>query len=230
MRNWKILTVILLAGFAGNVMAGDWVNLFDGKTLSGWSVHSGTAKYETKDGTIIGTTVIGSPNTFLCTDKEYDDFIMEFEVLVDEGLNSGVQVRSQAAQSEMIFWSVRTRDEKPSKKVLEKDCVYGYQVEIPDNAQGRAGHVYDEARRRIFLGPEPDPSQKPAFKMNQWNTYRIQCQGDLIQTWVNGVACADFRDSMDARGFIGLQVHGVGKKNYKPLQVRWRNIRLQELD
>ena len=62
----------------------EWVSLFDGETLNGWSVHSGFAKYHVEDEAIVGTTVKGSPNTFLCTDREYGDFLLEFEVLLDQ--------------------------------------------------------------------------------------------------------------------------------------------------
>ena len=70
------------------------VSLFDGKTLDGWTQLNGTATYEVKNGTIVGTTKDGSPNSFLCSDKMYGDFILQFEVKCDTGLNSGVQIRS----------------------------------------------------------------------------------------------------------------------------------------
>jgi hypothetical protein len=73
------------------------------------------------------------------------------------------------------------------------------------------------------------PEAKRAFKEGEWNHYRILAQGDRIRSWVNGVPCADFRDNMDATGFIGLQVHGI-RKGTGPYQVRWRNIRIRELE
>ena len=83
----------LLVG--GNSFAGDWVALFDGKSLEGWTQRNGTATYRVEDGAIVGKTNEGSPNSFLCTDKPYGDFELEFEVKVDNRLNSGVQIRSQ---------------------------------------------------------------------------------------------------------------------------------------
>ena len=70
-----------------------WTPLFDGKTLDGWKVNGGTAEYKVEDGAIVGTTVEGSPNTFLCK-GDYKDFVLELEVQCDPRLNSGVQVRS----------------------------------------------------------------------------------------------------------------------------------------
>jgi len=135
---------------AGSAVAGDWVDLFDGKTLNGWSVHSGFAKYEVEDGTIVGTAVKGSPNSFLCTDKQYGDFVLEFEVKCDPKLNSGVQFRSLIAEKEMVFWFLNAKGE-PRKRTIPPDRVYGYQVEIADAERGTSGGVYDEARRGFFL-------------------------------------------------------------------------------
>jgi len=219
-----VLTLLLIATCAG---AGQWVDLFDGETLDGWTVHSGFAKYEVRDGTILGTAVKGSPNSFLCTDKEYGDFILEFEVKCDPKLNSGVQIRSQIAQKEMFF-VFRGREGEPATRRVPPDRVYGYQVEIA-GSPGSSGGIYDEARRAFFIAPVEDERARNALRNNQWNKYRIECKGSSIKTWINGIACADLKDSMDAKGTIGLQVHGVGK-DFKPYQVRWRNIRIRELD
>ncbi|MBM3748184.1 MAG: DUF1080 domain-containing protein, partial [Acidobacteria bacterium] len=207
---------------------GKWVKLFDGKTLQGWEVHSGTATYRVEKGAIVGTAVLGSPNTFLCSTKEYGDFILEFEVLVDNELNSGVQIRSQIAPQEMVF-DLEDQGKKIQRKI-PADRVYGYQVEIAALPSTNSGNVYDEARRARFLDDvSGKPEAQKAFKNGEWNKYRIECRGDSIKTWVNGVAVADFKDSMTTRGIIGLQVHSIPKDKFKPYEVRWRNLRLQEL-
>jgi len=222
--------------FARERQKDEWVSLFDGKTLNGWSVHSGFAKYNVEDGAIVGTTVKGSPNTFLCTDREYGDFILEFEVHLDPRLNSGVQIRSKIAEKEKVF-VFGGRDGTPRRRKVPPDRVYGYQVEIATEKRGSAGSIYDEARRAFMLasttsstGPLPgDPAASRAFKDGQWNKFRIECKGDRIRTWINDVPCVDLRDGMTSRGIIGLQVHGVGK-DATAYQVRWRNIRIQAED
>ena len=226
----KMLFGILMLSLTGtSACAGEWVDLFNGKNLNGWTVHSGFAKYEVADGAIVGTAVEGSPNSFLCTDKEYGDFILEFEVKCDPKLNSGVQIRSQIAEKEMFF-VFTGRDGKPRTRKIPVDRVYGYQVEIASAQAGSSGGIYDEARRGFFLaGAGDDPAAAGAMKDNEWNKYRIECRGSSIKAWVNGIACADLTDSMDAKGTIGLQVHGVGR-DFAPYQVRWRNIRIRELD
>jgi hypothetical protein len=185
-----------------------WASLFNGKNLEGWQQINGLAKYEVKDRTILGTSAPDSPNSFLCTKKNYSDFELEFEVKVDKELNSGVQIRSE------------------SRPDYQNSRVHGYQVEIA--VGGFSGGIYDEARRGKFLNVEqPSAEVRALLKENQWNKYRIVCRGDRLQTWVNGVPVTDLRDSMTRSGFIGLQVHGVGKR-VEPLQVQWRKIRLRE--
>jgi len=206
----KCCLVTALASCLTTLASGqEWVSLFNGKDLNGWEQINGLAKYEVKDGAIVGTSVPDSPNSFLCTKKPYGDFELEFEVKVDKELNSGVQIRSE------------------SKPDYQNGRVHGYQVEIA--VGGFSGGVYDEARRGKFLNAdEPTPEIRALLKENAWNKYRIVCQGDRIQTWVNGVKVTDLRDPMTRSGFIGLQVHGVGKRT-DPLQVQWRDLRVREL-
>jgi hypothetical protein len=207
-----------------------WISLFVGETLNGWSVHTGNAKYRVEDGTIVGTTVKGRDNTFLCTDREFGDFILEFEVLLaDAKLNSGVQFRSVIPQEEVVFW-FRKRDGTAGPRKFPADRVYGYQVEIASETRGSSGGVYDEGRRSFMLSrPEAGSEASKAFKDNQWNKFRVECKGNSIRTIVNGIVCADFEDSLTDSGIIGLQVHGVGDDD-TPYEVRWKNIRIMPLN
>jgi hypothetical protein len=223
-----ILSTFLATGIIPtSCQDGQWIDLFDGETLNGWSVHSGFARYRVEDGTIVGTAVQGSPNTFLCTDREYGDFILEFEVLDDPRLNSGVQFRSQIAPHELTF-VLRNEKGAYSSHTIPADRVYGYQVEIAAN--GGAGGVYDEARRAMMpWWPAQGSPESKVFRENEWNSYRVECRGDSIKTIVNGTVICDFRDGLTLKGIIGLQVHDVGN-DPTPYEVRWRNIRLMPLD
>src|SRR5262249_19686997 len=98
--------------------------LFDGKTLDGWIVREGKAIYRVEDGMIVGQTVEGSANTFLCTRKEYGEFELVFDVKCDKALNSGVQIRSHIYEKETVVPG------DPKKRVRKAGDVYGYQVEI----------------------------------------------------------------------------------------------------
>ena len=221
-------TILLLSLHNNSAAQDNWISLFDGETLEGWTVHSGHAPYRVEDGAIVGQAIKNSPNTFLCTDREFSDFILEFEVLLeDDELNSGVQFRSQIAPQELVFW-FRNDQGKYQPITIPADRVYGYQVEISSGAG--SGGVYDEARRAMMpFWPEEGSTESKAFKIKEWNAYRIECKGDSIRTIVNGVIVTDFRDALSGRGIIGLQVHDVGN-NPTPYQVRWRNIRLLPLD
>jgi hypothetical protein len=204
---------------------GGWKNLFDGKTLDGWEVRGGFAKYRAENGEIVGTSVEGSPNTFLCTKKQYGDFFLEFEVKCDPRLNSGVQIRSHVYKKDTTLEMWRRGQKR--KVVRKAGHVYGYQVEISNERTGSSGGIYDEARKGMWLyDVKGDAKASKAFKNNQWNKYRVACIGDSIKTWVNGVPCSDLRDPIDQVGFIGLQVHSV--RSDKPLEVRWKNIRIKE--
>lgn len=185
-----------------------WIQLFDGKTLDGWTQRNGTATYEVVDGTIVGTTSKGSPNSFLCSNDFYGDFELEFDVkLFDDQLNSGVQIRSH------------------SSTAYKKGRVHGYQVEVSTN--GHAGFIYDEARRGWLSKDRDNPLKRSAFKSGEWNSYRVICLGSTVRTWVNGVQIANVVDDWTPAGFIGLQVHSVGGD--PKWRVAWRNLRVRHL-
>ena len=201
----------------------DWVSLFDGNTLDGWTQKGGQAKYRVQAGQIVGSTVPNTPNSFLCTTRTFTNFVLELDFKVDDGLNSGVQIRSHC-------FNEPTRLDFNGKEIkIPAGRVHGYQVEIDPSERAWTGGLYDEGRRGLFLSDlkNNEPARK-AFKHNAWNHFRIECQGDSIKTWLNGVPAADCKDGLTASGFIGLQVHGVGKRT-EPLEVRFRDIRLRPL-
>jgi hypothetical protein len=206
-----------------------WISLFDGSSLDGWTQHSGSAKYWVEDGAIVGQAVPNSPNSFLCTQREFSDFILEFEVYLDDPeLNSGVQFRSLIAEQDRLLWFRNQQGEYQPQRI-PADRVYGYQVEIASEEVGASGGVYDEARRAMMpWWPEKGSEESKAFKNDQWNAYQVMCKGDTVRTTVNGIVVSAFRDALSLKGIIGLQVHGVGD-DPTPYKVRWRNIRIQEL-
>jgi hypothetical protein len=222
MKRVLLLTMILAGAAAAEPR---FVPLFDGKSLQGWEVCNGKASYKVEGGAIVGTTVEGSPNSFLCTTREYGDFELEFEVKVDPALNSGVQIRSHQYPKDTTvnFWE----GGKKTQHVEKAGRFYGYQVEISTTAEGTSGGVYDEARRGWIDNIASNPEAGKAFKDNEWNRYRIVAVGDSIRTWVNGVPCANLVDPLDLSGYIGLQVHAF--KGDKPAQVRWRDIKIKDL-
>lgn len=203
--------------------------LFDGKTLDGWVQKGGTAKYEVVDGTIVGTSVPKTPNSFLCTDRNYGDFELEVDFKVDPLLNSGIQIRSNVHDDDRTI-VYKGDDGKELKKKIPAGRVHGYQVEIDPSDRAWSGGIYDEARRGWLNNLADNKAAQKAFKQNEWNHYRIVCKGDSIKTWINGVPAADLKDGLNSEGFIALQVHGVGNHPEKVgKQVSWKNIKIKEL-
>jgi hypothetical protein len=212
--------------FCLSAAGGEWIDLFNGKDLEGWEQKGGAAKYTVEDGMIVGTSVPNTENSFLCTKTHYGDFVLEFDFLGHPELNSGVQIRSESLPE------------------YKNGRVHGYQVELEQETRDRywSGGIYDEARRNwlVPMGTakgEPETAEQKAFaeqgkrlwKMGEWNHIKVEAKGDSIQIWLNGELRTDFKDNMTLKGFIALQVHGVGDKT-EPMTVKWKNIRLMELD
>lgn len=213
--NYKIVVLAFFGIFlslessAQSGLKDNWEPLFNGKDLSGWKQLNGKAKYEVSNHEIVGTTVPNEHNSFLVTSKEYGDFILELELKVDPSMNSGIQIRS-----------LSTAD-------YQNGRVHGYQVEVDPSGRKWSGGIYDEGRRGWLYPLEVNSVAKEAFKNGQWNKYRIECIGNTIRTWVNGVPTANLVDAMTPSGFIALQVHEIYKPQDVGKKIHWRNIRIQ---
>ena len=204
-----------------------WTVFFNNDTKEGWEQLNGQATYEIKDGVVIGTTKTGEPNSFLATERDYSDFILEYEVKVDTALNSGVQIRSNQYEADTTITITNSEGEQVEREV-NKDRVFGYQVEIDPSPRSYSGGIYEEARRGWLNDLSDNEEARNAFKRDDWNKFRVEAIGDTLRTYVNGVLATDITDSETASGFIALQVHGISEDE-GPYQVMWRNIRLKEM-
>ncbi|EON79482.1 putative secreted glycosyl hydrolase [Lunatimonas lonarensis] len=209
-----LLTIASLSGCGSGSSdtADGWRDLFDGKTLNGWNRLDGEAEFSVENGEIVGTAIANTPNTFLVTEEKFEDFILELEIKVEhESSNSGVMVRGQHDPN--------ARD--------GQGRVFGYQVETDPQERAWSGGIYDEARRNWLYPLSLNPPARSAFKLGEFNKYRIEFIGNELKTWVNGQEAAYLVDEMDRSGFIGLQVHSIrdaanaGRKTY------FRNIRIK---
>jgi len=210
----QTVVFVLLLCFCTHLMAqkNSWHSLFDGKTLEGWKQVAGTAKYTVEDGAIVGTTVPGSPNTFLITEKTYGDFILELEVKIeDSSSNSGIQFRSHY-------------DADGNKG---KGKVYGYQYELDPSARSWTAGIYDEGRRDWLYPLSLNPSAQDRLEVGVYNRIRVQCMGETIKTWINDKPAACLIDRADVSGFIALQVHSIGKASMAGKRIWWKNIRIR---
>lgn len=232
----SLLCITLALTFAlspATAAPGEWTPLFNGSDLTGWNQKGGKAEFTVENGEIVGRAVAKTPNSFLCTDREYADFILEFEFKVDPRLNSGVQFRSTYSESPSTYeWQDKTIN-VPAKRM------HGYQSEIDNdpkkNRMWTAG-VFDEARRGWLypgaLGGDPksfsEAGQK-LTKISDWNKVRVVAVGNHISTFLNNEPRAAITDDLTKSGLIGLQVHSIGNNELVGAEVRWRNIRIMEV-
>jgi hypothetical protein len=246
MRKFKLILIALSILVTQQLIAKeDWINLFNGKDLSGWTRKAGDANFYVSDNCIVGEAVSESDtNSVLCTKMDYDNFILELDFKADHQLFSGVHIRSQyAAKTTGWKW-----DGRPL--TILAGHVYGYLVLIDPSSNHRwwtatlydqrwwTGGIYDELRRMwLYPGPSggnPDEFSrqgKEIFHTNDWNHFRIEAVGDSMKTYPNGVLCAQINDSMTPNGFIGLQVRDwISDDDHETLEgakVRFKNIRLK---
>jgi hypothetical protein len=203
----SLLTLTVATSFS------QWTSLFDGKTLKGWHRMAGTAEYKVVDGTIVGTTIAGSPNTFLVADKKYSgDFVLEMEVMMDDSLtNSGIQFKS----------NYDAGGNKGNGKI------FGYQFELDPSMRQWSGGVYDEARREWLYPMSMHSNAQKLFTPAVWHKVRIQCKGNEITTWLDDIASAYVIDTLNKNeGLIGLQVHAINKPEHAGINIRFKNIRI----
>ena len=211
------LGVFLLVGPAGLSTSAQApkpsVPIFDGKTLTGWHKPQGVpaeyrgGKWEVIDGALVGDQDPPGRGGFLVTDKIYRDYIIEFDISLDEPADSGVFLRMG-------------EDGK------------NHQLTLDNDHSKKFGDVYlSWGRGTVHEAPEG----KKHFRQGAWNTVKIQIQGEpaRIQFWLNGVAITDFQHTAEStsgvpkEGRIGLQIHAGNWSGGS--KVRYRNIRLTEL-
>jgi hypothetical protein len=225
LRLFQVTLAIALSAVAAIAAEPKWISLFDGKTFKGWKPLQGEAKYEIRDGAIVGIVVEGVPaNSFMVTEELFGDFVFECEFKADPGINSGIQFRSAPPDGN------------------ERKRVYGYQFEIDPTPRALTGGLYEEGRRGWFQPEKNNGEPKEAWnklhgdklKPGEWNKVRIDARGNHIRTWLNGHALADFIDKDEdvriKRGFFGLQVHSTKDAKLFGKVVMFRNLRVQKLE
>lgn len=186
-----------------------WRDLVPGGDLSGWHSLGGNAPYAVEGGEVVGRSVLDQPNSWLATKETFGDFILEYEAKIDPRLNSGVMIRGL------------------SRADYRGGQVHGYQAEIDSSPRAWTGGIYDEQRRGWLNPLTRNPAAQRAFRIGEWNRFRVEAIGDSIRTWVNGVPAANLVDDMTARGFVALQVHSVpDDPAMAGLEARFRNIRI----
>jgi quinoprotein glucose dehydrogenase len=204
--------------------ADQWVNLFNGVNLDGWVQLNGYHNYSVEDSAIVGRTVEGSDNSFLCSMKEFDDFEMEVEVMIDDVTNSGIQFRSRVRPVTV-----------GEGNQFAAGRVYGPQAEIRRNLgedSPTTGVLYGEALGTGWLSAKEKVENGHHYFMDHgWNLLRIVANGPRMQTWVNGHPVEDLTNTevykTHPSGFIGLQIHGINGEG--PFVMKWKNIKIRPI-
>src|SRR5437762_8689843 len=214
MKQTFLFFILISFYFFSFAQTSNWINLFDGKSLVGWKKGAGTADYKVENGAIVGTTVAASSNSFLITEKEFGDFVLELESKIDDTTsNSGIQLRSHVDP---------TGNNRSGK-------VFGYQYELDPSARKWTAGIYDEGRRDWLYPLSLNHAAQNAFRLGEYNKIKVECFGNTIRTWINGQPAAMLVDTVDKKGFIGLQVHAVNKPEDAGKKVYFKNIRLMPI-
>lgn len=191
----KYLFLILIC--ASTLVNAQEKDLFNGKTLDGWTAY-GTEKWYVEDGLLICESGPDKGYGYLATNEFYDDFELSLEFLQEADGNSGVFVRS----------------------TIEGTKVSGWQVEVAPPGK-HTGGVYESYGRGWLI--KPDAEKESVLKAGEWNTLKIRVVGKQLTSWLNGVEMVSLTDEKigQGKGAIALQIHDGGG-----IKVKWRNIKL----
>lgn len=201
--------IVFVQGLATVAMAqeaSEPIPLFDGQSLKGW--EGNTSVFRVQDGAIVGGSLDKRipRNEFLCTTRDYGDFELRLKFkLVGKSPNAGVQVRS--------------------RRVPNHHEVAGYQA---DMGQMFWGCLYDESRRnKVLAEPKDKKELMKKIRRDDWNDYRIRCEGRRIRLWLNDVLTVDYTEpdeSIEQRGLIGVQIHAGA-----PSEAWYKDVTIEEL-
>jgi hypothetical protein len=198
MKSFLLCSFMLIGLFA---TAQKKEKLFNGKDLTGWTIH-GTEKWYVDNGELICESGPDKQYGYLSTNKNYKNFILTLQFKQEANGNSGVFFRSQIPEGVKIS---------------------GWQAEVAPLGQ-HTGGIYESYGRGWLI--QPDSTHEKYLKPDEWNTYKIKADGDQVTTWLNGHMMCDLKDEKigQGEGFIALQIHEGGG-----IKVRWKDIEIEEL-
>ncbi|HEX5155228.1 MAG TPA: DUF1080 domain-containing protein [Parafilimonas sp.] len=198
MKSFLLCAFMLIGLFA---IAQKKESLFNGKDLTGWTIH-GTEKWYVDKGELICESGPDKQYGYLSTNKNYKNFVLTLEFKQEANGNSGVFFRSQIPEGVKIS---------------------GWQAEVAPAGQ-HTGGIYESYGRGWLI--QPDSANEKYLKQGEWNVYKIKAEGDHVTTWLNGHMMCDLKDEKigQGEGFIALQIHEGGG-----IKVKWKNIKIQEL-
>jgi hypothetical protein len=196
----KAYLLSLVFCFVATVLAAQSVSIFNGKDLSGWTVH-GTERWYVEGGELICESGPEKQYGYLSTNKPYKNFDFSVRFKQEANGNSGVFFRS----------------------AIEGLKIRGWQVEVAPEGQ-HTGGIYESYGREWLVKPEAEDEKH--LRTGRWNKLRIRVVNDEVTTWLNGHQMITLKDETIGKGegFIALQIHDGGG-----IKVRWKKFRVKEL-
>ena len=177
--------------------------LFNGKDLTNFKAEESKAFWRVEDGVLIGENDAAKKGNYLWTEKEYRDFVIEFDVrwkgTTPRGVDTGIEMRKPKIQLQLgISGSLRVD--------MSGSFYTGGKPAYPEAGQAREA--------KTLMKPE-----------GEWNTFRIQAKGDTFTCWINGKKASEYTDAkFSGAAPLGLQIHpGVEMK------CEYRNVKIAEL-
>jgi hypothetical protein len=189
-----------------------WISLFNGKDLTGWTIKGSTGKAWVQDGEIVCHQVINTPeHTFITTDATFSDLILELDGKIDGDFNTGILLRAV---------------DQPTESKLR---LHAYQVKIDPTPRQWTGGVFDDFGPdwHWFYTLENDAHARAAFKIGEWNHFRVEAIGNRIKVWVNGIPTTNMINDKYSSGHIALKIHALGNKpEQEQILAHFKNIRI----
>jgi len=202
MKYFALLCCLLF--ISNYTMAQKTVELFNGKDLSGWNIH-GTEKWYVEDGVLVCESGPDKEYGYLVTEKNFKNFVLTLDFKQESNGNSGVFIRSD----------------------IEGTKISGWQVEVAPPGD-HTGGIYESYGRGWLI--KPDPEKEKVLKADKWNHLKIKVVDDQVTSWLNGKQMVVLEDEKigKANGSIALQIHSATEGN--EVKVRWKNIKLKEME
>jgi hypothetical protein len=199
-KRMKPILFLLLFCCTTTLLTAQRVSLFNGKDLSGWTVH-GTEKWYVDNGQLVCESGPDKEYGYLSTNEKYKNFEFSVKFKQEANGNSGVFFRSS----------------------IEGVKISGWQVEVAPKGQ-HTGGIYESYGREWLVQPKPEDERY--LKEGKWNTLKIRVVGDDVTTWLNGHQMVHINDEKIGKGegFIALQIHSGGG-----IKVRWKKFRMNVL-
>lgn len=211
----SLLLFFLVAVSAG---ASEFVPLFDGRTLAGWTAVNGPADtFSVGDGMIVAR---GATRAFLVTERSFENFELELEWRhLQGGGNSGVLVWSEQLPATGA----------PYPRSIEVQVMDpGYEKGRPGADRNFTGHgdifairgaTITPAGRVADTGRKALPTARRTLPSPEWNHYRIVCRDGNVRLFVNGQQVTEAHGAAPRSGAIALQSE-IGEVNFRNLRIR----------